>query len=208
MVTLVSASFSVAFAEPSDSERLMDLFTKAFNDPNFYQCNRCGQNILNLVDAAHREGIPLKNAVIINLAHRSHTELDQVVALKARTSGTSHSRFAKAQPTSPPSTRGWAFHHTILDVDGKIFDFDFMNEPRVLPTEKYLKEMFFDGLTSSQIQTKLKDYRVELLPALPASERAGMIGEPIEMTFDKYIKFNSQRTGWQCQAMFARVLNR
>lgn len=146
---------SLAGANVSELHRL---FSQGFDA--LYERNLCGQNTLRLVDSAKQQGIDLKGANIIRLFNRDGTELDQVSAFQAREGGGLIPEMAEIYVTRTPlgirykkrvpqgvrlryvGIERWMFH-AFLEYRGCIFDFDFTNQPTVVPTAGYVSANLF-----------------------------------------------------------------
>jgi hypothetical protein len=140
-------------------ESLKQLFADNFN--SIYESNRCGENILRLVKLAKSKGIDLSEARIIRITNVGGSDFDSVPVMRAREKGAiikeiyeqyynigpyghrqikpvpNHIRIRNEGPGR------WVFFHAVLEFEDHIFDFDFTNHPRVLPSREYVQEMFF-----------------------------------------------------------------
>lgn len=116
LLLLTQASFA------ADLPKLQSLFKTNFN--SFYAPRFCGQNIERLVRAADEKRIDLTNSYVAVLKHDGFWGLQ---AFSAR------GVVGQRQP--------WGFH-VILIADNYVFDFDFTNQPKVLPMKQYFPEMF------------------------------------------------------------------
>lgn len=160
--SLWAAKASSAAPRASETAKLQELFQRAYYSD--YEPGRCGQNIMGLLDAARKTGIDSRSARMIVIRNEGTSAFGMVNAENAR--GGYHIRTGKQLP---PRDTNW-YHHVILEMDCLVFDFDFMNEPTVIPLGQYLERMFLDETDSeSGIQagreTKLEDYQIKVLPA-------------------------------------------
>lgn len=110
----------VSFA--ADLAKLQTLFKSNYS--TFYAPRFCGKNIETFVKAADKKKIDLTNSYVAVLKNPGFWSLQ---AFSAR-----GLKLGERQP--------WSFH-VILIADDYVFDFDFSNQPKVLPFKKYLKEM-------------------------------------------------------------------
>lgn len=141
-----------AQAAPQD---LGTLFTQTFYSN--YVPRRCYDNITRLLNLAEKSGIDTSNANILYITNRGYSSLGLVNAELAR---------GKIKP----SETNWQFH-AILEMNGLIYDYDFMNSPLVLSIPQYFEKMFFNerpkGTSGSFYvgrEQKMKDYEVRILP--------------------------------------------
>ena len=136
-----------------------------------YQSGKCGQNILSFLDRAKANRLDLEGAQIIRIEDKNAAWFGMVNAERARQSGRRIPSSPNSAPLFEEGERNW-YHHVILEADGYVVDFDFTNEPKVLPTVPYFEEMFLDessnppkGALTVGRQNKLDGYELTLTPA-------------------------------------------
>ena len=74
---------------------------------------------------------------------------------------------ARVKPERAPGKNNWEFHVVLL-IEGKILDYDFTNEPRILSAHEYFNYMFIPREKMTDLnyrQNKLKSFRVTTYPA-------------------------------------------
>ncbi len=160
---LESLSFSISFA--ADFKALKSLFEGSWTS-NYVE-NRCGENIERFVSLAMDKGIDLDGVEIIRLVDHSGWMFGMVNALEARESG----RFIEPKPSQAPfnlpGESNWYFHAFLL-VEGKIFDYDFTNAPKVISFKDYLHEMYLPRDKWKDLkykESKMRRYEIEAFPA-------------------------------------------
>lgn len=160
--------------------RLADLFGKRFY--SHYKAGKCGDNIMRLLDAARDAGIDARDARMLVIENKGISGLGLVNVALAR--GGSHVRTGEQLPAS---ARNW-YHHVILELDCLVYDFDFTNEPKVLPLRRYLQEMFLNqrpaaGQVFVGKESKLDDYEVSTIRGTDyyASPRTARPGEAMRL---------------------------
>ena len=159
VLTVLLMVFSPRGAQSNSFEpRSLELiFKERFFDN--YEANQCGKNIMSFLDAARVENVDASRAQILEITNPGNSVFGMVNAERAR-----------GGPRGPQE-KNW-YHHVILELDCHIFDFDFENEPTVVPLSEYFERMFFKERTGSQSFTffvgrerKLKEYQVEAIRA-------------------------------------------
>jgi hypothetical protein len=158
----------LASADPGDPSRLSELFKERFKQ--HYAAGRCGDNIFRFIAAARDLGESLAevlgeaNVIVIRNAGGSVFGLVNVELARDE-------EIFKGQQRKP-SERNW-YHHVVLVHGGKVYDFDYTNEPRVETIAEYCERMFLD---EKAIPTdsygfyvgrdrKLADYTIESISA-------------------------------------------
>ena len=111
-----------------------------------------------------------------------------VKVLKARSKGRPISG-GNPRTQRNPGESNW-YHHVVLEHEGKIWDFDFMNEPTVLKASEYFEHMFLHGEEKSRMpvdpKDKLLEYVVEKVPAEDYF-RNGSESTPQKMMLHEYL---------------------
>jgi hypothetical protein len=161
-LALVTAAIP-AQASPEAAKAFQETFLTG------YRSGRCGANILKLLEKIRAEGGDISRMNVVEIRNPGFTDLGMVNAEWVRNEGRPLPLKTKDIWLSPGS-RNWYFH-VVLESSGEIYDFDFGNEPTVLPVRDYVEKMFLQeqsgegGLSSHQPEKKLKDYTVNLIPA-------------------------------------------
>lgn len=143
------------------------LLKKEFTDTfvSHYVNNKCGQNIMNLVRRASGKGVDMSKAKIIKLTGGGYI----MQALFARNEGTRLPSPIGDIVFSPGVSP--MYFHVVLEKDGLIYDFDYGNQPTVVPVKKYLEKMWLEipantgGTIVDKLPYRLKSYEVNLLSA-------------------------------------------
>lgn len=117
LLLVTQASFA------ADLPKLQKIFRDNFS--NFYTPRMCGKNIDQFVRAADAQRIDLTNSYVMMIESPGFWTLQGF-----------NVRGLKQDQRQP-----WG-HHVVLVADDYVFDFDFTNQPRVVPFVKYFKEMF------------------------------------------------------------------
>lgn len=121
-----------------------------------YVRGKCGVNIEQLLVRLRAQGVDLEHAQVGIFTNGGYT----LSVTHRRESG----------PKRVPGVSNF-YHHVVLVIGGEVFDYDFGNEPRVLPMKPYIKAMFWDEPAVTQY-TGLEDlryrldYKLSLVPAL------------------------------------------
>jgi hypothetical protein len=157
-------SVSAAFANHREIEAV---FVRAWSTD--YTENRCGPNIEKFVTRLAREGVALEKAEVVEITNLGGSLFGMLNAERGRTDN----------PRFTTEERNW-YHHVVLLADGYIFDFDFMDQPTVLPVAEYFEQMFLEEIPNPYPptdyigrETKLKEYEVKLYPAEKYTTRGG-----------------------------------
>ena len=143
--------------------------SKLFKDSfwtDHYEARYCGKNIEKLVKKAMDQNLDLSGAEIIQITDSSGFMFGMVNALLAREGG-SYIEPRQTNPTLTPGESNWYFH-VVLKVEGKILDYDFTNEARILAEKKYFLEMFIpkDEQSDAEYRAfKMKGYKITTYPA-------------------------------------------
>lgn len=106
-----------------DLPKLSRFFKKNYD--NFYQEGFCGRNIIKLLVEAEKAGIDTSGAEVLQFISDGFIKVSGFY-----TRGKKHQWKALGY-----------FHHTVLEMDGHIFDFD-LAEPRVLKSNDYIRLQF------------------------------------------------------------------
>ncbi len=117
----------------ADSANL-DLAQKAFAEAWTvdYQPTECGNNISRFLKKLQKRNVRLSEAQVITVS----PQFDGLLINAERT---------RTGQSGATTEQNWYFHVFLL-LEGKVFDFDFMNRPAVLPIARYLDQMFFDEI--------------------------------------------------------------
>lgn len=152
---LVVASTYSARAQEQSVSQTARIFVQAWNAD--YKPTECGDNIGRLLKRLESHGIDLSHARVLVIL----PVYDGLLVNAER------ARIAKVGVTTEVN---W-YHHVILELDGQILDFDFMDRPTVVPVAKYFNEMFFNEINPPfyphllvGLAEKLK-YKVEIYQA-------------------------------------------
>jgi hypothetical protein len=157
---LALSAASPSWASPAILKKLTGLFEANF--AKGYTPGRCGQNIQLFARTAKNSGLDISSGYIVEIVNRGSSLFGMVNAELARESGRASGE------TRLPGESNWEYH-AILMYDGRIFDFDFTNEPSVLPASDYFERMFLDenprptGGFYIGRQTKLDEYELTLV---------------------------------------------
>lgn len=185
-------------AHGADFYRLNQLFQKHFWG-SFYKENKCGPNIEYFVRLALKENINLEGAAIIHIENKGLDTFGMVAAVRAREQGQYFDSTGphKNRPSREAGEVNW-FYHAVLLADGFVFDFDFENEPKALPFEDYIHEMFIPEakkLDSVFYRTKLSGYALSFYDVkniepedsfrVPRSE---LLDKPREVELLRYLR--------------------
>lgn len=177
---------STAFAQITLDQLLAQRF---YTDA--YRSGECGTNIMKLVEEAHGRRLDLSRANMLKITSPGFVHLEGIRGYAARNQGQLISpqtfrrdaRYPEHEILRTPGEKFW-YHHVVLEKDGVIYDFDFLNEPTPKSVEVYFREMFYpSGLSGyagrADFPDKVKDgYAVEVIPVeLFLEHRA--LGRPI-----------------------------
>ena len=169
VIALGASLFLSSLIHAADLEALNRLFLQHYRG-SFYQQNRCGTNTETFVRVALREQVNLDGAYLIQLENKGGSNFGLVGALFAREQGRLISANPpKGMPEREPGTANWEYHAFIV-ADGYVFDFDFDNNPRVVPFLDYLREMFIPASKhndATYIREKLAGYHLRFFPIKP-----------------------------------------
>lgn len=127
-------------------------FHKAFFED--YQASKCGENIRRFL-TRFPEPEALHGAKVLGIENKGFSYFGLTRAL--------HTRDTKGNGEAYVTDKNW-YHHVILEKDGRIFDFDYGIEPKVVDSEEYFETMFLNCDKVSR-EDKLKDYRVQVIDA-------------------------------------------
>lgn len=203
-------------------EKLTTLFKENFNV--LYEQNYCGKNIQAFVELAYARGIDLAPGHVVLITNKGQTEIDPIVGFQAREAGGfipeaekeyvqwTHYGVRYKKPVPPdvrlrfPGVTKWSSHHAIFEYQDVIFDFDFTNEPRVVPTKSYVRAMFFPrsendylrnrsllGFFSGEnyrdfIRLVKENYLFELIPTTGRSGKILAVDDARICTFVQYVR--------------------
>lgn len=143
---LISAIAGVAHAQAPANDAVVRAFEASFL--RGYQANYCRQNIENFVRRANEAGLDLSRANIIELTNKGGSVFGMLNAEHARNQGRLLPKPIDGMRLGPGETN-WDYH-VILELDGKIYDFDYGNTPQVVGVRSYIKKMFLDELPAEQ----------------------------------------------------------
>ena len=169
MKILLLLSFFFVTHSFADTE-LVKHFTSTFNSN--YEASRCGDNILQLLERAEKLQINLNGARIIEITNTGNSVFGMVNAEFARESGRLNPQYPASGFRNLPGETNW-FHHVVLEKDGLIYDYDFGNNPKVVPVRTYFEKMFLTEKKRSEggdfyvgPEEKLKYYELLLRPGI------------------------------------------
>lgn len=74
---------------------------------------------------------------------------------------------AQVWPSRLPGENYW-FHHVDLLVDGKVLDYDFTNQPKILLLKEYLNAMFIPSDRLGDVNYKTSKMKLSKLSTFPA----------------------------------------
>lgn len=154
--------FFVSSAFAADLRGAADLFSGQFR-ASFYKSGRCGENTETLIRLALRSGVDLSGASLVYLENKGVANFGLVAAYRAREQGAVTSSGAPGAGRRP-GRANWSYHAFLL-VNGRVLDFDFDNEPRVLQLQAYVAEMFLPPAMNGDFNRAtelLKEYQVSL----------------------------------------------
>jgi hypothetical protein len=118
---LIHFTPTFTFANPAIEAVFRDHFE------NEYIPNKCGQNIENFVRALDAEGLLPASAKIVKLDDEYGGSMF----------GMLNAEYARNATTRGPGETNW-YHHVVAEIDGKIYDFDFGNQPEIITTREWL----------------------------------------------------------------------
>lgn len=140
-------------AEPSTPDCPLTVeFHKAFFED--YEARKCGENIRRFL-TRFSDSEALQGAKVLGIENKGFSYFGLTRAL--------HTRDTKGNGEPYVTDKNW-YHHVILEKDGRIFDFDYGIEPKVVDSEQYFETMFLNCDKVSR-EDKLKDYRVQVIDA-------------------------------------------
>ncbi len=122
-----------------------------------YAARYCGKNIQRFVTRMQPEDASEAN--VLTIRNEGGSWFGLVRALKAR-----DARDTPGGVQLFENDRNWEFH-VVLEHQGKIFDFDYGIEPKVVPVEEYFHTMYLAGDAHVQPQRKLDGYSIKVTPA-------------------------------------------
>jgi hypothetical protein len=166
---LLGAAFSLSSVTTgyADFRDIEAVFVRAWDTD--YTENRCGPNIEQFVARLQREGISIEGAEVVEITNTGGSLFGMLNAERSRTDN----------PRFSTQERNW-FHHVVLLAEGHVFDFDFMDQPTVLPVAEYFERMFLDEIPHPYPptdyvgrETKLEAYELKLFPAAAYIQRGG-----------------------------------
>lgn len=178
------ASAESAFAKSTMSE----VFASTFRTT--YVANQCGTNIMNLVKQASQAGVDVSNASIVQITNKGNFNFGMVGAFQAREEGPRYQTPVNGFKFAPGLT-SWYFH-VVLEQDGLIFDYDFGNEPLVLPAAAYFEAMLLPeqkwqmGSKITPRAERLAQYQVSIFPA--ADSLSGQRSKPTDVSLETYLQ--------------------
>lgn len=183
----------------ADLQGFTDLFSTHFKG-SFYKENKCGENIETLIRLALKQDLDVKGASLVYLENTGTWNFGLIDAHRAREQGPFIDRELRGE--RHPGHANWGFHVFLL-VDGQVLDFDFENQPKILPIETYVRQMFFKASDSQELRDrKLDIYKASVYSIKPIeAERARfaktseILEVPIEMRLIDLLKqFASTRS--------------
>ncbi len=145
-------SFVATSAQSTQGCPLTSEFRKAFFED--YEARKCGENIRRFL-TRFPEPEALQGAKVLGIENKGFSYFGLTRAL--------HTRDTKGNGEAYVTDKNW-YHHVILEKDGRIFDFDYGIEPKVVDSEEYFETMFLNCDKVSR-EDKLKDYRVQVIDA-------------------------------------------
>jgi hypothetical protein len=150
MTGLLSPSKEIGVSAPrvNVEQEFKDSFETGY-EPRF-----CGKNIKNFV--AKLPPAEMEGAKVLGIENKGFSYFGMVRAM--------HARDTKGDGTPYATDRNW-HHHVVLEKEGKIYDFDFGLEPKVLPVPEYFSQMFFVNDKHVKPEEKCKDYQVQVIEA-------------------------------------------
>jgi len=122
-----------------------------------YAARYCGKNIQRFVTRMQSDDAAQAN--VLTIRNEGGSWFGLVRALKARD--------ARDTPDGVQlfeNDRNWEFH-VVLEHQGKIFDFDYGIQPKVVPVEEYFHTMYLAGDAHVPAQRKLDGYSIKVTPA-------------------------------------------
>jgi hypothetical protein len=132
-LVLTSLLPAQAFASPE----LKDEFRSSFY--THYVEGKCGQNVKNLLERARTSGADLRGARVVVIRNKGY----MLSVTHRRNSGKEKLAAPKYGIRFAPGIRNFYFH-VALEKDGEIYDYDFANEPLILPAKEYIRRMFWE----------------------------------------------------------------
>lgn len=184
--------FLMSNAHAADLDGFSTLFAQHYKG-SFYKQNKCGENIETLIRVALKQGIDVSGAELIYLENTGSWNFGLIDAHRAREQGPFVD--PEVREERKPGQTNWEFHIFLL-VEGRVLDFDFDNQPKILPLNQYIPEMFFKYTDGQEVRAKkLKIYKAsvyrvkQIKPHLVASaKRSEFLDAPIEMTLNQLLE--------------------
>lgn len=159
---------NVSFAQKNPE--LLRQFKNDFK--KHYVENQCGSNILGFLRRAESKGVKVQNAHILEITNKGFSLFGLINAEFARESGRLNPDSDNDGFRNLPGETNW-YHHVVLEMDGEIYDFDFGNNPVVVPVKAYFEKMFLNDKKTSEggeryigRDEKLKTYEILVRPGL------------------------------------------
>jgi hypothetical protein len=164
-------------AARADRDRESRVVREIFSQRYFenYRSRRCGENIMQFVQALDEVGVDLDPFRVITIENKGGSMMGLVRAEAARSV-----RWGRPAVWD----RNWGHHAILVDVRGHIvYDFDYLIAPTPVRLEEYIERMFLvePGCTTQDPygyampcigrEIKLDEYRWEAVPAKDALSR-------------------------------------
>ncbi len=187
-VTLILSLLTVARGTVvRASEDLYPLFETHFE--HRYQAGRCGQNILDFLTAAKREGYDIRQLYMLAIENKGISGFGMVNVEQARD-------YLRNEWVA--TERNWYHHVIALDSSGRVYDFDFLTTPSVTSLKDYAERMFLkedecngEGIPGQICvgrREKLKDYNFKIIPAHEALAGTEPEGHYKSISFEELLR--------------------
>lgn len=174
-----------AFASPQLAEEFKSTWVSG------YKAGQCGQNIMDLLNRAQAKGIDVSNARIVSFNNDGYL----LSVMHRRGAGVPLEK-PIGDIRSAPGIRNFYFH-AVLEKDGLIYDYDFGNEPQIVPIQDYIRRMFWEEPFPKQkyiIYDPLKEREDYLIEFISAKDYLNGVEKPASETQDLSDFYDSFRT--------------
>lgn len=147
MIRILIATLSLALSSDlwsADHVALEKLFKEYFWSDLIYQQNECGMNIQRFFKLAHSKKINLDHVYLVRVEDYSGSSIEGVTTRQTREGGC----IIRPVPTKPPRYEVGLrhfFHHIFMVADNRVYDFDYLNTPTVIPLPEYMLKMFIEA---------------------------------------------------------------
>lgn len=174
-ISILFAVFCLLQTSFANANPILDrVFQETFHRSDIYIPSKCHDNIARLVQLATQAGVPATELTTIEF--RPMAELWVYKGRDIR------------NKINPYGKRAY-FHHVVLMAGNKIYDYDFTDQPRVLPVQAYFEEMMMSSYDKENFSDCVKSIgwnKLKIRKHITARETSDR---------DLYIK----DSGWGCR---------